>query len=403
MNSNPKTMNSLEKQLLQFPIPDQDAQQHSQRLIQMMMDEIEQHGGHISFERYMSLALTAPGLGYYVSGNQKLGASGDFVTAPEISSLFSRCLARQSAQVLSHLHVEGEANLLEFGAGSGVMAADILLELEHLEVLPANYFILEVSAELKQRQQETLQHKAAHLMDRVQWLESLPQSGFRGVVLANEVLDAMPVHRFFKDRSQLGEFFIAWDGQQLVWEKNNFCNEHVASRVKELSGLLPDIYSSEINLAMDAWIASVAEFMHQGVVLVVDYGFPQHEYYHAQRDQGTLMCHYRHRSHDNPLIYPGLQDITAHVNFTAVADAADAAGLHVAGYNSQAFFLIANGLENMLQLVDVNDPEFLKLSQQVKTLTMPGEMGELFKVMALSKGYDQALQGFQLQDLRSRL
>ena len=167
--------------------------------------------------------------------------------------------------------------------------------------------------------------------------------------------------------------------------------------------MLPDTYSSEINLAMDAWIASVAEFMHQGVVLVVDYGFPQHEYYHAQRDQGTLMCHYRHRSHDNPLIYPGLQDITAHVNFTAVADAADAAGLHVAGYNSQAFFLIANGLENMLQLVDVNYPEFLKLSQQVKTLTMPGEMGELFKVMALSKGYDQALQGFQLQDLRSRL
>jgi len=396
-------MNSLEKQLLQFPVPDQDAQQHSQQLIQLIVDEIEQRGGRISFERYMSLALTAPGLGYYVSGNQKLGASGDFVTAPEISSLFSRCLARQAAQILSHLYAEGDANLLEFGAGSGVMAADILLQLEQLDVLPTNYFILEVSAELKQRQQETIQKKVAHLMHRVHWLDTLPQSGFRGVVLANEVLDAMPVHRFFKEKKQLGEYFVAWDGKQFVWEKGNFCNEFVATRVNELSDLLSDTYSSEMNLAMDAWVASVAELLNQGVVLVVDYGFPQHEYYHAQRDQGTLMCHYRHRSHDNPLVYPGLQDITAHVNFTAAAEAADAAGLHVAGYNSQAFFLIANGLESVMQSVDVNDPEFLKLSQQIKTLTMPGEMGELFKVMALSKGYDQSLRGFQLQDLRSRL
>ncbi|MEJ2180000.1 MAG: SAM-dependent methyltransferase, partial [Gammaproteobacteria bacterium] len=319
-------MNSLEKQLLQFPVPNQDAQQHSQRLIQLMRDETEQHGGRISFERYMSLALTAPGLGYYVSGNQKLGASGDFVTAPEISSLFSRCLARQIAQVLSQLRAEGNAGVLEFGAGSGVMAADILLELERLAILPAKYYILEVSAELKQRQQETLQQKAEHLVHCVDWLESLPQSGFRGVVLANEVLDAMPVHRFFKEAGQLGEYFVAWDGQQFVWEKHNFSNDHIASRVHALSDSLPDDYSSEINLAMDAWITSVAEFMQQGVVLIVDYGFPEHEYYHMQRDQGTLMCHYRHRSHDNPLIYPGLQDITAHVNFTALANAADAAG-----------------------------------------------------------------------------
>lgn len=403
MNSNPKTMNSLEKQLLQFPVPDKDAQQHSQQLIQLILDEIQQHGGRISFERYMALALTAPGLGYYVSGNQKFGASGDFVTAPEISSLFSRCLAHQAAQVLSDMNANGDVDLLEFGAGSGVMAADILLELERLDALPANYFILEVSAELKQRQQETLQNKVAHLMSRVHWLESLPQPGFKGVVLANEVLDAMPVYRFFKEQNQLGEFYIAWDGQQFIWEKDKFSNEHVASRVKELSGALPGNYVSEINLAMDAWITSVAEFMEQGVVLVIDYGFPQHEYYHPQRNQGTLMCHYRHRSHDNPLVYPGLQDITAHVNFSSVANAADAAGLHVAGFNSQAFFLIANGLESMLQTADANDPAFLKLSQQVKTLTMPGEMGELFKVMALSKDYDHALQGFQLQDLRSRL
>ncbi|HEY5602355.1 MAG TPA: SAM-dependent methyltransferase [Gammaproteobacteria bacterium] len=396
-------MKSLEKQLLQFPVPDEAARQHSQRLIRVLIDEIERCGGRISFERYMSLALTAPGLGYYVSGNQKLGARGDFVTAPEISPLFSRCLARQCAPILATLAEQGDAGVLEFGAGSGVMAADILLELERLGILPARYCILEVSGELQQRQQQTLQRAVPHLMDRLQWLESLPPAGFRGVVLANEVLDALPVHVFFKEDGRLGEYYVAWNGEQFVWEKKGFSNELLAARVTALSRSLPDNYRSEINLAMDAWIASVAEFTRQAVVLIIDYGFPRHEYYHPQRDQGTLMCHYRHRAHDDPFVYPGLQDITAHVDFTALAEAADAAGLQVAGYNTQAMFLLANGLDTMLQAGDVNDPEFLNRCRQVKTLTLPGEMGELFKVMALTKGYHQPLQGFQLQDLRARL
>jgi len=396
-------MNSLEKQLLQFPAPDKDARKHSQQLIHLMVDEIEQGGGRISFDRYMSLALTAHGLGYYVSGNQKLGAAGDFVTAPEISSLFSHCLARQCAPVLEDMAKDAAADILEFGAGSGVMAADILLELERLQQLPARYQILEISGELRQRQQETLQKKAPHLLDRIKWLDTLPGSGFRGVILANEVLDAMPVHLFFKDQEMLGEFYVAWDGQQFVWEEGDFSNRQIAARVNALKDRLPDSYRSEINLAMDGWIASLAEMMEQAAMLIIDYGFSRQEYYHPQRAQGTLMCHYRHRSHDNPFVYPGLQDITAHVDFTAVAEAADSAGLHVAGYNTQAMFLLANGLETMLQSVDVNTPEFLQLARQVKTLTMPGEMGELFKVMALTRGYNHTLQGFQLQDMRAKL
>jgi len=396
-------MNPLEKQLLQFPAPDMSAQQHSQQLIRLMRDEIEQGGGRISFERFMALALTAPGLGYYVSGNQKLGAAGDFVTAPEISSLFSRCLARQCAPILEHLATDARANILEFGAGSGIMAADILLELERLQQLPAVYLILEVSGELRQRQRDTLQKQVPHLLDRVKWLDTLPGRGFRGVILANEVLDAMPVHLFFKDRQKLGELYVAWDGERFVWQKGGFSNSQIEARVKALNDRLPDNYRSEINLAMDAWIVSMAEMMEQAVMLIIDYGFSTQEYYHPQRAQGTLMCHYRHRSHDNPFVYPGLQDITAHVDFTAVAEAADGAGLQVAGYNTQAMFLLANGLETMLQSVGVDDPEFLQLARQVKTLTMPGEMGELFKVMALTRGYTHTLQGFQLQDLRVKL
>lgn len=396
-------MNSLEKQLLQLPVPTEEAHQHSQQLVQAIVDEIEQHNGRISFEHYMRMALTEPGLGYYVSGNQKFGESGDFVTAPEISSLFSRCLARQCAQILSRWPDQGDRQLLEFGAGSGVMAADILLELEQQQMLPARYLILELSAELKQRQQQTLQQRVPHLSSRVQWLDALPASGFCGVVLANEVLDAMPVHRFFKTAEQLGEYYVAWENDQFVWQQGEFSNVLIAERVKQVSSALPDGYTSEINMAADAWIATIAERLAQGVVLIIDYGFPRHEYYHPQRNQGTLMCHYRHRSHDNPFLYPGLQDITAHVDFSAVAQAADDAGMQVAGYTSQAFFLIANGLESFLQDVDVNSPDYMRLTQQVKTLTMPGEMGELFKVLALSKNSDGSLQGFQLHDLRSKL
>ena len=402
MNSSPKSLKSLEKRLLQFPQPAPDARRHSQRLVERIADEIQQQGP-VTFERYMSLALTAPGLGYYVSGNQKLGGAGDFVTAPEISPLFSRCLARQCEQVLRAIAVGGPADILEFGAGSGVMAADILLELEQRDCLPGRYFILEVSADLKQRQLQTLQRKAPQLVSLVEWLEALPENIFRGVVLSNEVLDALPVHRFFKDAESGGEYYVDWDGERFVWHKGKFNNEKVKQRSEALLAQLPQPYVSELNLAADAWVGSVADILQQGVAIIIDYGFPQAEYYHPQRSQGTLMCHYRHRAHDDPFVYPGLQDITAHVDFTAVAQAAYEAGLQIAGYNSQAFFLMANGLEEFARSLDADDPAYLKMAQQIKTLTMPGEMGELFKVMALAKNYQQPLQGFALQDMRGKL
>ncbi|NOZ53998.1 MAG: SAM-dependent methyltransferase [Gammaproteobacteria bacterium] len=404
MNNSLKHQNLLKKQLLQFPEPDIDAQQNSQALVALICDEIEREGGKIPFECFMALSLTAPGLGYYSAGNQKIGVHGDFVTAPEISPLFSRCIASQCQQVLSQLDQAGEAaNILEFGAGTGTMAAEILLELERLQCLPHCYYILEVSADLQQRQRETIRRSAPHLEAAVIWLKTLPQQDFRGIVLANEVLDALPVHRFYKTAKSVGEYYVAWNGQQFVWELGEICSDSLANVIDRLEKDLPDNYQSEVNLAANAWVASLADFLQQGIALIIDYGFPQREYYHVQRSQGTLMCHYRHRAHDDPFVYPGLQDITAHVDFTAVAEAAANAGLDVAGYNTQGFFLLANGLEKFVGVADISDPEYLKTIQQIKTLTMPHEMGELFKVMALSKNYDCSLQGFQFQDLRAKL
>ena len=393
----------MKKQTPQLPVPDADAIAHSQKLIESIATEIEQQGGQISFERYMSMALYQPGLGYYASGSQKFGAGGDFVTAPQLSSLFSRCLARQCSEILNALPA-GEARvLLEFGAGTGIMAADILLQLEELGTLPDSYYILEVSADLRQRQQATLKNKAVHLMDRVSWLDRLPDEGVSGVVLANEVLDAMPVHRFYKEDQSVGEYYVTLQDSKFVWREGDFSSDTVRHKVSELTTGLPESYVSEINLAANAWIASISRWMKKGVVLVIDYGFPRNEYYHPQRNQGTLMCHYRHHSHENPFLYPGLQDITAHVDFSAVAEAADAAGLHIIGYTNQAFFLLANKVDSYLIDMDSNSPEYLQLAQQLKTLTMPGEMGELFKVIALGKNFDQELQGFALKDDRYRL
>lgn len=393
----------MKKQTLQLPIPDDEALKHSQQLVDVIAAEIEQQGGQITFERYMAMALYHPGLGYYVSGSQKFGASGDFVTAPQISPLFSWCLARQCIDILSAMTEGNEKSILEFGAGTGIMAADILLEMEKLGALPECYYILEVSADLQQRQRMTLKEKAGHLIDRVKWIEGLPDGGFCGVVLANEVLDAMPVHRFYKQGHVLGEYYVAMEDSSLVWRQGVFSDGTVKDKVSELEPNLPDSYTSEISPAAMAWVSSIANWMQSGVVLIIDYGFPRREFYHPQRAQGTLMCHYRHHSHDDPFLYPGLQDITTHVDFTAVAGAADAAGLHIIGYTSQAFFLLGNKVDDYLVNGDPGSPEYIKLSQQLKTLTMPGEMGELFKVMALGKSYDQSLRGFALKDDRHKL
>ena len=387
-----------------LPPPPPEAQAQSERLESLIRDEIAVSGGRISFARYMALALYAPGLGYYSGGTRKFGQAGDFVTAPEISALFSRCLARQTAQVLA----ETGGDMLEFGAGTGVMAADILTELESLGQLPERYAILELSGDLRARQQETVAAKVPHLVERVSWLNALPDPGFRGVVLANEVLDAMPVHRVLLEDGADKEIYVGWGEDGFEW----ITGEPGEPRLTERFGIIRDAiggrwqgrYESEVSLAADGWVNSVAEVLAEGAVFIIDYGFPRHEFYHPQRDRGTIMCHYRHRAHDDPLILPGLQDITAHVDFTAVAEAAVNAGLDVAGYTTQAYFLMATGLESLLNEIDPEDTErYFRATQQVKKLTLPSEMGELFKVIALTRGFDHPLMGYAFQDQRARL
>jgi len=352
----------------------------------------------------MEQALYAPGLGYYSAGIRKLGADGDFITAPEISPLFSQCLARQCQQILAAL--DDNRIILEFGAGSGIMAADILKELEHLDCLPSQYLILEISADLQQRQRETLQAQVPQLLERVQWLERLPTEPLHGVILANEVLDAMPVRRFRLDEQGVSEFYVSLgDASEtpFVWRLLPTRDDALRAAVENLRPTLAAGYVSEMNLALPAWIQSVADILASGMVLLIDYGFPSREYYHPQRDQGTLMCHYRHHAHSEPLILVGLQDITAHVNFTAVAQAAHAAGLQVSGYTHQAQFLLATGLHELLSILDFNDNKnYLQQTQQAKTLILPSEMGELFKVMALTRNLDISLLGFA-RDERAKL
>lgn len=384
-----------------LPPPSPEAQAHSERLQELIREEIKAGGGHIGFDRFMELALYAPGLGYYSAGSGKFGEAGDFVTAPELSPLFSRCLARQCAEVLGGI---GGGEILEFGAGSGVMAADILAELACHDQLPQRYCILELSADLRQRQRETIEQKVPELASNVVWLDVLPEPGFSGVVLANEVLDAMPVHRFVIDNGEPHELDVVWDGKEFQLESGP-PDAALYTRLKQLQQqyVFAEGYSSEINLRAEEWVRSLAGFLEQGVALLIDYGFPQREFYHPQRSMGTLMCHYRHRAHDDALTLVGLQDITAHVDFTAVGEAALAAGLAVRGYTSQANFLIANGLTELLAEVEGDIRAQLVQSAQVKRLTMPGEMGELFKVMALSRNWTGPLRGFALLDERGRL
>jgi SAM-dependent MidA family methyltransferase len=355
--------------------PPIEAQAHSAHLTQVIQTYIQQKGGWISFAEFMQKALYEPGLGYYVAGARKFGAEGDFVTAPEISPAFSQCLARQCQQVL-----DAASSILEFGAGTGVMAADILLALEKQQSLPKHYFILEISPDLQQRQQETLQQKCPHLFERVCWLSALPTE-FEGVVLANEVLDAMPVHLFEMHDGEVLEKGVSLNGHDFAWK----LERQIDGRGYWQSPSLPPIegYFSEICFAIHPWLEALYKAMKRGAILLIDYGFLEHEYYHPQRDQGTLMCHYRHRAHTDPFVNIGLQDITAHVDFSAVARAAENAGFIVENYTTQAKFLMSLGILNPL---DLPLKEQYQHAQALKKLLLPSEMGELFKVMVLGKG-----------------
>ncbi|NNG14595.1 MAG: SAM-dependent methyltransferase, partial [Gammaproteobacteria bacterium] len=315
-----------------LPAPGPEATAHSERLQALIKAEIQAQAGSIPFARFMELALYAPGLGYYSGGLHKFGREGDFTTAPEISALFSQSLAVQCAQVLESL---GHADVLEAGAGSGIMAAGILAELERLGQLPDRYYILELSGELRQRQQQTLQDKVPHLLEKVQWLDALPVSGFRGVIIGNELLDAMPVQIFRIEDGEVRELHVEAEGEGFAY-KAKPAAEDLIKAVRQIETQLGEPfaegYESEINLAAQGWLHSISEIMEQGLLLFIDYGFPRHEFYHPQRSGGTLMCHYRHQAHPDPMVLVGLQDITAHVDFTAMAETAQACGLDVMGF-----------------------------------------------------------------------
>lgn len=378
------------------PAPSEQARQAT--LVARIRAEIALGGGAMDFARYMELSLYAPGLGYYDVEAERFGEGGDFVTAPELSPLYGACLARQCAEILERL---GGGDLLEVGAGSGRLASDVLRALAELDALPERYGILELSPAWRACQAATLQREVPQLASRVRWLETLPERGFRGVVLANELLDALPVTRFrVRADGAVVQLGVAWEEEGFVWCERP-AEAETAARVAALA--LPGGYCSEIGFRAEAWVRSLGERLAAGVLLLVDYGFPRAEFYHPQRCEGTIMCHYRHRVHDDPLILTGLQDISAHVDFSAIAAAGRDGGLELLGYTSQAAFLLGCGLEELACRPAPDLRAQLVRSQQIKKLTLPHEMGEFFKVMALGRGVAGALRGFRLQDRRDRL
>jgi SAM-dependent MidA family methyltransferase len=380
-----------------LPAPTPDALAHCQRVVAHLRSQIQRAGGWISFAQFMEAALYAPGLGYYAAGAMKLGAAGDFVTAPEMTPLFGRTLAQAIAPVLS----ETSGDVLELGAGSGRLAVDLLGELERLDALPARYRILEVSADLRARQQECIARERPHLVQRLQWLDTLPEQ-FNGVILGNEVLDALPVELVHWTEAGPLSRGVVLEGEAFGWQDRPITDPLLRARADALD-LAPG-YLSEINLAADALVASLAHALDRGLILMIDYGFGESEYYHPQRHMGTLRAHYRHHALDDPFYFPGLADLTAHVDFSAVARAGTAAGLELAGYASQANFLLNAGLTDLLMQVSPSDAAaYLPQANAVQRLVSPAEMGDLFKVMALSRGDIAPLAAFARGDRRHTL
>lgn len=369
-----------------LPSPDAASAAHSKEVIACIADAIRRAGGSISFAEYMQLALYAPGLGYYSAGAAKLGPDGDFVTSPEISPLFGYVVARQCAFVLEQL---GGGSMFEPGAGSGALAASILARLDSLGRLPDRYLILEVSADLQERQEALIRHTCPQFIDRVEWVSELPQE-FAGVVIANEVADAIPVERFKISGGGVLQARIALEGDRFAWhfaDAPAFLHDAVRQVEADLGCALDDQYESEISPALTRWVYDLAQSVGKGMVLLIDYGMTRREYYARERNRGWLRCHFRHRAHSDPLILAGIQDITSWVDFSGVADAADSAGMTVAGFVTQAHFLMEGGLqEELADFTSRSTAQQVELSGQVKLLTLPDEMGENFKCIGLCRG-----------------
>jgi SAM-dependent MidA family methyltransferase len=366
----------------ELPLPDDDARAQSARVAAYVHAEIARAGGFIPFAQYMELVLYAPGLGYYVGGATKLGDAGDFVTAPELTPLYGAALAQQLDAVLAG---SGERTILELGAGSGALAASLLNALAARGRLPLRYLILEPSPQLRARQQATLEARATAVGARIEWLDRRPDT-IDGAVVMNEVLDAIPPHVVVRRSGAWFERGVSVVHERFAWAERPLDDAHVkalaSTRFPEA-----DDYTSEVNPAAEALVATLGRRLNAGALLIVDYGFPRREYFHAQRTRGTLVGHYRHHVHDDPFLWPGLSDLTAHIDFTAIAEAGERAGLHVAGFATKASFLLGCGILDRLR--DVGPPDsadYIRAAAAVQKLVSPAEMGELFKVLLLARG-----------------
>lgn len=392
----------MSKVILPEPVP--ELKQLSRELCALIREEWAERG-FLPFSRFMEMALYQPGLGYYSAGLHKLGASGDFVTSPELGSLFAGCLARQVEQIGREL---GRYTVLELGAGSGRMAADLLLEMDP-GLAPENYWILERSADLRALQQQNLAEWVPQMMNRLKWLDAPPETGWQGVLLANEVIDALALEVFRLNEGKIQQagvrpaFGDSPESPRFEWCFRD-APKPLQSSIRQLPLDPAQSYQSEIQTGLSAWLAAVCSNLERGLALFIDYGYPRHEYYSPERRTGTLICHYRHRAHDDVFFWPGLQDITAFVDFTALAEAGETCGMELSGYTSQSLFLLACGLDEILagRLESALD-QGLSLSAEARQLTLPGMMGERFQVMALSRELPIELRGFGLRDLSYRL
>ncbi|WP_423908437.1 class I SAM-dependent methyltransferase [Candidatus Spongiihabitans sp.] len=395
--------------------PNKIQTERSAALSNVIRECIEQNDGWISFEQFMGLALYAPGLGYYSARSEKIGADGDFITAPLLGKQFAGCLARQCNEIIKNLAADQLTTITEFGAGTGQFALDFLIHLDSLGRLPDRYLIIETSADLKQRQKQLIETSGTEYLDIIKWAHAIPETGISGVIIANELLDALPVMRFQIDGSgQAKELGVSIIDDRFDWKvSTHSIPEVLQQRLSQYS--LPPGYQSEIGRQAEGWVRTIGEKLISGVMILIDYGFPQAEFYHWDRDQGTLMCHYQHIAHDNPFYFPGIQDITSHVDFSAITAAGHDADLQVMGYCGQGGFLLSLGLLENFEAIQNNatqnntaaNPHSISrshtLAQEIKKLTLPHQMGELFKVIALAKNYPGQLSGFTMQNHSGRL